>query len=260
MSYVSNLRRDSSGRYPGIGIAYTKLTREECEALKNAKVSVNTSNEHTEHDAQEATATYSDSRNEAPYTIPHRSPFNTLPGIGGIHSECYYMEPVNDELTPEECVALHRKLVREELEELERATRGSRINPAFYREFMKNYKAAKAKARIAHMFKEHDAQEATVIDAATDFDTRIKEITGVGHLFPARPVITFDELTYGKGARKCYVATISKVVTEGSYVIDLLNDIEFLVAGDFQAIPGVTYTVADYDTTTRKVIVTPLGE
>lgn len=110
------------------------------------------------------------------------------------------------------------------------------------------------------MFKEHDAQEATVIDAATDFDTRIKEITGVGHLFPARPVITFEELTYGKGARKCYVATISKVVTEGSHVIDLLNDIEFLVAGDFQAIPGVTYTVADYDTTTRKVIVTPLGE
>lgn len=247
MSYVSNLR-DASGRYPGIGIAYTKLTREECEALKNAKVSVNTSNEHTEHDAK------------APYTIPHRSPFNTLPGIGGIHSECYYMEPVNDELTPEECVALHRKLVCEELEELERATRGSRINPAFYREFMKNYKAAKAKARIAHMFKEHDAQEATVIDAATDFDTRIKEITGVGHLFPARPVITFEELTYGKGARKCYVATISKVVTEGSHAIDLLNDIEFLVAGDFQAIPGVTYTVADYDTTTRKVIVTPLGE
>lgn len=247
MSYVSNLR-DASGRYPGIGIAYTKLTREECEALKNAKVSVNTSNEHTEHDAK------------APYTIPHRSPFSTLPGIGGIHSECYYMEPVNDELTPEECVALHRKLVREELEELEHATRGSRINPAFYREFMKNYKAAKAKARIAHMFKEHDAQEATVIDAATDFDTRIKEITGVGHLFPARPVITFEELTYGKGARKCYVATISKVVTEGSHVIDLLNDIEFLVAGDFQAIPGVTYTVADYDTTTRKVIVTPLGE
>lgn len=186
MSYVSNLR-DASARYPGIGIAYTKLTREEC-------------------------------------------------------------------------VALHRKLVREELEELERATRGSRINPAFYREFMKNYKAAKAKARIAHMFKEHDAQEATVIDAATDFDTRIKEITGVGHLFPARPVITFEELTYGKGARKCYVATISKVVTEGSHAIDLLNDIEFLIAGDFQAIPGVTYTVADYDTTTRKVTVTPLGE
>lgn len=149
MTYVP-APRDASGRYPGIGIAYTKLTREECEALKNAKVSVNTSNEHTEHDAQEATATYS--------------------------------------------------------------------------------------------------------------DTRIKEITGVGHLFPARPVITFEELTYGKGARKCYVATISKVVTEGSHVIDLHNDIEFLIAGDFQAIPGVTYTVADYDTTTRKVTVTPLGE
>ena len=79
MSYVSNLRRDSSGCYPGVGIAYTKLTREECEALKNAKVSVNTSNEHTEHDAQEATATYSDTRNEAPYTIPHRSPSTPSP-------------------------------------------------------------------------------------------------------------------------------------------------------------------------------------
>ena len=162
MSYVSNLR-NASGRYPGIGIAYTKLTREECEALKNAKVSVRIINSTEADNAQE-----------------------------------------------------------------EHAAQG--------------------------------VQEATVIDSGTDFARRIEELLNAGNSIPVRPVINLEEQTYGTSERKYYVARISKVAHGADLTINLLNDIDFLVAGDIKVDPNTVYTVSSYNAETNKVTITPLGE
>lgn len=162
MTYVP-AHRDAAGRYPGIGIAYTKLTREECEALKNAKFSVRIINSTEADNAQE-----------------------------------------------------------------EHAAQG--------------------------------VQEATVIDSGTDFTHRIEELLNVGNSIPVRPVINLEELTYGAPERKYYVARISKVAHGADLTINLLNDIDFLVAGDIQVDPNAVYTVSSYNAETNKVTITPLGE
>lgn len=162
MTYVT-AHRDASGRYPGIGIAYTKLTREECEALKNAKVSVRIINSTEADNAQE-----------------------------------------------------------------EHAALG--------------------------------VQEATVIDSGTDFARRIEELLNVGNSIPVRPVIELEEQTYGTCERKYYVARISKVAHGADLTINLLNDIDFLVAGDIQVDPNTVYTVSSYNAETNKVTITPQGE
>jgi hypothetical protein len=162
MTYVT-AHRDASGRYPGIGIAYTKLTREECEALKNAKFSVRIINSTEADNAQE-----------------------------------------------------------------EHAAQG--------------------------------VQEATVIDSGTDFTHRIEELLNVGNSIPVHPVINLEELTYGTPERKYYVARISKVAHGADLTINLLNDIDFLVAGDIQVDPNAVYTVSSYNAETNKVTITPQGE
>lgn len=149
--------------YPGIGIAYTKLTREECEALKTAKFSVRVINSTEADNAQE-----------------------------------------------------------------EHATQG--------------------------------VQEATVIDSGTDFTRRIEELLNVGNSIPVRPVIELEEQTYGTSERKYHVARISKVAHGADLTINLLNDIDFLVAGDIKVDPNTVYTVSSYNTETNKVTITPLGE